>query len=105
MSILGTLFLSAGVLVLLLASAGLFVLKDTLSRQHATTKAGSLGLVLMVSGAALIGGNWSWGWRALVIVLLLWLTMPIASHVLARAALQQSNAALPHHHEPKVKGS
>ncbi len=92
MSTVGTLFVAIGVLVLLLASSGLFALKDALSRQHAATKAGSLGIVMIVSGAALIGGNWSWGWRALVIVIFVWLTMPIASHVLARAAMRESKS-------------
>jgi multicomponent Na+:H+ antiporter subunit G len=83
--------MTVGVFVLLLASAGLFVFKDALSRQHAATKAGSLAIALVVGGAALVGGGWNWGWRAAAIVLLVWLTMPVASHVLARAALRSSN--------------
>lgn len=89
MSTVGAVLMIFGTLVLLLASAGLFVLRDALSRQHAATKAGSLGIVFIVAGAACAGGNWSWGWRAVVIVLLVWLTMPVASHVLARAALRE----------------
>jgi len=92
MTTVGTLFIVLGVLVLLLASSGLFVLKDALSRQHAATKAGSLGIVMIVSGAALIGGNWSWVWRAMVIVILVWCTMPVASHMLARAAIRESRS-------------
>jgi multicomponent Na+:H+ antiporter subunit G len=91
MSVAGIILMAVGVLVLLLASVGLFRLKDALSRQHAATKAGSLGIVLVVGGAALVGGGWDWGWRSAVIVLLVWLTMPVASHVLARAALRSSN--------------
>ena len=88
MSTLGTILLALGALVLLLASAGLFVLRDALSRQHAATKAGSLGIAAIVLGAALVGGDWAWIWRALVIVAIVWLTTPVASHVLARAALR-----------------
>lgn len=91
MSVAGAILMAVGILVLLLASAGLFILKDALSRQHAATKAGSLGIILVVGGAALVGGGWDWGWRATVIVLLVWLTMPVASHVVARAALRSSN--------------
>ncbi len=93
MTAAGILLLSLGVLILLLASAGLFVLRDALSRQHAATKAGSLGIVFIMAGTALLGGDWSWGWRALLIVLLVWLTMPVASHVLARAALREGSDA------------
>lgn len=56
MNILGFVLLLVGSLVLLLASVGLFVLRDALSRQHASTKAGSLGIVLIVAGTALAGG-------------------------------------------------
>jgi multicomponent Na+:H+ antiporter subunit G len=91
MTLLGNLFLIIGALVLLLAGVGLFVLTDALSRQHAATKAGSLGIVLVVGGTALIGGDWSWGWRAMVIVSAVWATMPVASHVLARAAWREQH--------------
>lgn len=92
MTTLGAILLILGVLVLLVASAGLFVLGDALARQHAATKAGSLGIAGVVIGAAVSGGDWSWAWRALVVVGLAWLTMPVASHVLARAALHEQTA-------------
>jgi len=90
MTLIGLSILTLGVLVLLIASLGLFVFRDALSRQHAATKAGTLGVVLIVAGTALVGGSWSWAWRALVIIMLALLAMPIASHVLARAALGRS---------------
>jgi multicomponent Na+:H+ antiporter subunit G len=93
MSVAGVVLLALGALVLLLAAAGLFVLRDALSRQHAATKAGSLGIVAIVSGAALAGGGWDWAWRAAVIVAIVWATMPVASHVLARAALRERGGA------------
>jgi multicomponent Na+:H+ antiporter subunit G len=92
MNIAGTVLLSIGVLVLLVASAGLFVFRDALSRQHAATKAGSLGIVFIMAGTAMIGGDWAWIWRALVIVASVWATLPVASHVLARAAFREQNA-------------
>lgn len=92
MTAIGITLLALGALVLLLAGAGLFALRDALSRQHAATKAGSLGVAAIVLGAALIGGDWAWLWRALVIVAIVWLTMPVASHVLARAALRAQRA-------------
>lgn len=94
MSVLGTILIALGALVLLVASAGLFVLRDALSRQHAATKAGSLGVVAIVLGAALLGGDAAWAWRAAAIVAIVWLTMPVASHVLARAALHERRGGL-----------
>ncbi|ABA89854.1 sodium/proton antiporter complex Mrp, protein G [Syntrophotalea carbinolica DSM 2380] len=90
MTALGLVFLMLGIFILLLAGVGLFSLPDALSRQHAATKAGALGLVSMLSGTALLGGDGSWVWRALLIILLVWLTMPVASHVLARAAMREN---------------
>jgi len=87
MSLIGYLLLFAGVAILVLATLGLFVLKDALSRQHAATKAGSLGIVFVACGAGFIGGEWHWVWRVTAIVAIVWVTMPVASHVLARAAL------------------
>lgn len=88
----GMILLFIGVSVLLLASAGLFVFRDALSRQHAATKAGSLGIVFIMAGTAMIGGGWSWIWRALLIIVSVWATMPVASHVLARAAFRELTA-------------
>lgn len=77
-------FLGCG--VLLIAAAGLFRLTDALSRQHAATKAGTLGLGLILAGAAVAGGDWAWGGRILTILAILFVTLPVASHLLARAA-------------------
>ena len=95
MTLVGTLLLALGVVILMLSCWGLFVFKDALSRQHAATKAGSLGIVFIALGGAVAGGHWGWWLRAIIIVLLVWLTMPIASHVLARAALREQSLEPP----------
>lgn len=89
----GLCLLFFGVPVLLLASCGLFVFKNALSRQHAATKAGSLGIVLIMAGTAVIGADWSWAWRVCLVIIGVWATMPVASHVLARAAFREQSAA------------
>ncbi len=65
---LGWILLMLGCIVLLIAAAGLFRLTDAVSRQHAATKAGTLGLGLILAGAALVGGDWAWGGRVLTIL-------------------------------------
>jgi len=89
MNVAGSLLIALGALLLLLASIGLFTLPDALSRQHAATKAGSLAVACIVLGAALVGGDGAWIGRALAIIAIVWLTLPVASHVLARAALRE----------------
>lgn len=89
MSSAGWLLIMAGCGVLLVAAAGLFRLPDAVSRQHAATKAGTLGLALILTGSALVSGNWAWTWRALTILAVLFATLPVASHMLARAAVRR----------------
>ncbi len=86
---LGWTLCAIGVLVVLVAAVGLVRLPDALSRQHAATKAGTVAVMLFATGAALIIQDASWTWRLLVIVLLLMLTLPLASHALTRAAARE----------------
>lgn len=83
----GIVLMFLGGFVLLLASVGVLLLPDALSRQHAATKSGSLGVVLIVTGVGFVGGEFGWFARATLIAMIVWLTMPVASHILARAAL------------------
>jgi len=80
-------------LVLLIAAIGVLRLPDPLSRQHAATKAATLGVVLFALGLALIaaGDGWGWSWvvRLGLMVVLLLVTLPLASHAVARAALAE----------------
>jgi multicomponent Na+:H+ antiporter subunit G len=79
-----------GVLLLVVAAAGLFLLPDALSRQHAATKSGTLSLGLILVGAALYAGAPGWWWRVAVILAMLLITLPVASHMLARAAARHA---------------
>lgn len=89
MNLVGELLTTAGALLLLVAAIGMFRLRDALERQHAATKAGTLALGAVLAGAALIGGGWDWAWRAAAIIVLLFVTLPVSSHMLARAAARE----------------
>ncbi|MCC7035316.1 MAG: monovalent cation/H(+) antiporter subunit G [Acidobacteria bacterium] len=78
-----------GAALLVVAGLGLFLLPDALARQHAATKAGTLALGATMAGIAVIGGTPGWWWRAAAIVLLLFATLPVSSHMLARAAARE----------------
>jgi multicomponent Na+:H+ antiporter subunit G len=90
MSALGAVLLVLGVVLLLVAAAGLFLLPDALARQHAATKSGTLALGLILIGAALHAGTDGWWWRVATILSLLLVTLPVASHMLARAAARHA---------------
>jgi multicomponent Na+:H+ antiporter subunit G len=80
-------------LVLVVAAVGVLRLPDALSRQHAATKAATLAVSLFAVGLALaaLANGWGWAWigRLLLMVVVLMITLPIASHALARASLAE----------------
>jgi multicomponent Na+:H+ antiporter subunit G len=79
-----------GAVVLLIAAVGLVRLPDALTRQHAATKAGTLGVSLFALGVAVAVADPAWTWRILSLVLLVLITLPLASHALARAAVREA---------------
>jgi multicomponent Na+:H+ antiporter subunit G len=86
----------AGITLLVVAALGLFRLPDALARQHAATKSVTLALGLVLIGLALhqqgldpsLASAW-WSKVGVMLVLLL-LTLPVASHMLARAATRET---------------
>ena len=80
-----------GIIVLLIAALGILRLPDALSRQHAATKAATLSLCLFLlsqTGFIIVSG-WDWEWlaRLLLLLFVLLVTLPLASHALARSAV------------------
>jgi len=90
MTALATLLIAAGSLLLVLAAWGVIVLPDALARQHAATKAGTLALALICVGAMLVARDAAWSWRLALILGFLLATLPVASHLLARAAVREA---------------
>ncbi len=86
---LAQLLLVLGAVLLVIAAWGVIALPDALARQHAATKAGTLALALVCSGAMLLMADTGWSWRLLLILLFLLATLPVASHLLARAAVRE----------------
>ncbi len=72
----------------LVGSIGLVRLPDFYTRMHAPTKATTLGVSTMLAAAALTlpGGALTVGLKAALVIALLFITAPIAAHMLARAA-------------------
>jgi multicomponent Na+:H+ antiporter subunit G len=93
-ALLGWGICSLAMLVLLVAAVGILRLPDALARQHAATKAGTLAVALFAIGLALVAGETAWTWRLLALVTILLMTLPLASHALARAAVVERERAL-----------
>ncbi len=90
MTLVAFVLLLAGALLLLIAAWGVLALPDALTRQHAATKAGTFALALVCAGAIAAASDLSWTWRLLLILGFLLATLPVASHLLARAAVREA---------------
>ena len=87
MSAVATLVLSVlGALLMVVAGLGLVRMPDLPTRMHAASKAGTLGAALVLVAVALHFAEGALAVRAVLVVLFLFVTAPVASHVIARAA-------------------
>ena len=89
MTVAGTALCLLGSLLLLVAAWGVVRLPDALSRQHAATKAGTLALSVFALGAGLMMPQPGWIVRLFALVALSMITLTLASHALARAAVRE----------------
>lgn len=78
--------LVTGALLLLIAAIGVVRLPDVFLRMSAVSKASSLGAGLMLLAAAIWQAEISVIVRAVATILFLFLTAPVASHLIGRAA-------------------
>lgn len=95
-----TVLLLGGVGFILLAALGALRFQDALTRMAAVSKASTLGLTLIFLSEVI--QSWSAGdaIKAFLTIAILWLSTPIAAHLLGRAALL-SNEKL----KPQTKGT
>jgi multicomponent Na+:H+ antiporter subunit G len=75
-----------GAVFTLIAAIGLLRLPDLFMRMHANTKSATLGVGFIMIGVAIYFGEITVTTRAMAVVIFLFITAPISSHLLARAA-------------------
>ena len=80
------LFLWAGAAFTLLGALGTLRMPDLFTRLQASTKAGTLGVSCIMVAAAIHFVDLAVAVRALLVVAFLFLTAPVAAHIIARAA-------------------
>jgi len=78
--------LVVGGAVMLLAGVGVVRMPDLFSRMQAATKASSLGVGCMVLAGAVYFGDLGAAARATLVIVFVFLTAPVAAHLIARAA-------------------
>ena len=91
--VLSAVLMLSGVAFAVTAAVGLVRLPDLFSRMHAATKATTLGLALVLLGAALrveTGGDAA---KLLLVGAFTFLTAPVGAHVLGRSAYRAGAGA------------
>jgi len=84
--IISATFIFIGTLLVLLSAVGIIRLPDIYMRMSATTKAATLGVGLILLGTAIHFWDLGIFSRGLIIISFLFLTAPVAAHMIGRAA-------------------
>ena len=82
------LFLLCGLLILGIATFGLFRLDNALNRLHAAAKCDTLGSLMVLVGLAIIVGPSFTMLKILILIVFFWLTNPVAVYMIGRAEAQ-----------------
>ncbi len=75
-----------GVAFMLIAAIGVVRMPDIFMRLHCSTKSATLGVGCVMLGAALHFGEFAIWARAIAVVAFIFVTAPVAGHILGRAA-------------------
>ena len=86
---LAAILLLGGSFFMLVASIGLIRLPDVYCRMHAATKATTFGMGGILLGASLIFQSTTVTTQALLAIFFLFLTAPVAAHLISRAAYKR----------------
>ncbi|MGP1395136.1 MAG: monovalent cation/H(+) antiporter subunit G [Inquilinaceae bacterium] len=96
---MGTIVISvlliAGAAFAMIAAVGALRMPDTLLRMHASTKAGTLGVGLMLAAVAVHFSDIGTVSRAVATIVFLLITAPVAAHVIGRASYRMGVAFRP----------
>jgi len=75
-----------GAFFVAIASLGLLRLPDLFNRMHAAAKTGTLGIALLMLASALHFATTDVAVRSILVLVFFFLTVPIAAHLIGRAA-------------------
>jgi len=85
--ILAALLLASGLFILGVATLGLYRLDYVLNRIHASAKCDTLGSMLILLGIGILTGISFTTLKLLVLIIFVWLTNPVAVHMIGRAEI------------------
>lgn len=84
--LLETLLVLCGGILAVLAAVGIVRLPDVPTRMHASTKSGALGVMSIMTAAALYFGSGYVAAKVTAIIAFIVLTAPVAAHAIGRAS-------------------
>ena len=82
--IVAAVLIAAGLFIFAVATVGVFKFKYVLNRMHIAAQSDTLGLMLVLAGVAVLTGFTFTTLKIVVIIVLFWMTGPVASHMLAK---------------------
>ena len=82
--ILGALLMTAGLAVFGLSVFGVYRFRFVLNRMHAAAMGDTLGILLVLGGLIVLSGFTALSLKLLLTIVMLWLTSPVSSHLIAR---------------------
>jgi len=83
--ILTAVFFLLGAFFILVSAIGLIRFSDIYSFMHATTKATSFGLLLIILGVGIFFNTGNVWLKAVLVIFFIYLTAPLASHSIAQS--------------------
>jgi multicomponent Na+:H+ antiporter subunit G len=93
--VLASVLLIGGALLALLAAVGLQRFDDVFARMHSATKPATLGLMLILGGTALVLPEPGAVAKLFLVILLQFVTAPVAAHLVGRAAFRTGQELSP----------
>lgn len=87
--ILTVVFLVVGLFFIVVGCFGLYRMPDVYCRMHTTSKATTMGLVLILIATFIHLGLAAVGLKAILAIIFAFLTAPVGAHLIARAAYQR----------------
>jgi multicomponent Na+:H+ antiporter subunit G len=93
-----------GAFMMFLTGLGIYRMPDVFTRMHAATKASSLGVALLLLAAILVFRDPMVLTKSVVTILFIFLTAPVAAHLLGRAAYARRTALWEHSVVDEARG-
>ncbi len=95
MEAIASVLIVTGAFLALLAAIGLQGFQDVFARMHSATKPATLGLLLILLGAALMVPIPGAVAKLFLVILLQFITAPVAAHLVGRAAFRTGQELSP----------